>query len=49
MKKFCISYEEHAASIINFERKKILLLTKKRAKITLRSNRMWENIPKKVC
>ena len=29
MKKFCISHTEHAADVINFEKKKMLTLTKK--------------------
>ena len=28
MKKFCISLREHAADVINFEKKKMLTLTK---------------------
>ena len=37
VKKFCSSLREHATNVINFEKKKILPLTKRRAKITLRT------------
>ena len=40
MKKFCIALREHAADVINFENKKMLPLTKKRAKITSGFNRI---------
>ena len=33
MKKFCSSLREHATNIINFEKKKMLLLTKKKLKL----------------
>ena len=33
MKKFCISLTEHAADVINFEKKKMLPLTKKELKL----------------
>ena len=36
MKKFCTSLREYAANVINFEKKKMLQLTKKKAKITPR-------------
>ena len=32
MKKFCTSIREHATNVINFEKKKMLLLTKERLK-----------------
>ena len=32
MKRFCISLREHAADVINFEKKKILPLTKQELK-----------------
>ena len=50
MKKFRTSLREHATKVLQFEKKKMLLLTK-RAKITPRFDRMlyvWENILKKV-
>ena len=37
VKKFCSSLREHATNVINFEKKKMLPLTKRRAKITLRT------------
>ena len=40
MKKFFISLREHAADVINFEKKKILPQIEKRAKITPRYNAM---------
>ena len=40
MKNFCTSLREHATNAINFEKKKMLLLTKKKAKITSRCYRM---------
>ena len=52
MKKFCTSLREHATNVINFEKKKILPLTKKQAKITPRCNRLLhlsKKIVKKVC
>ena len=33
VKKFCISLREHAANVINFEKKKMLLLTEKELKL----------------
>ena len=36
MKKFCTSSREYATNVINFEKTKMLPLTKKRAKITPR-------------
>ena len=45
MKKFCNSLREHATDVINFGNKKMLMLTKKRAKITPRCNsilHLWE-------
>ena len=33
MKKFCSSLREHATNIINFEKKKMLQLTKKELKL----------------
>ena len=33
MKKFCTSLKEHAANVINFEKKKMLPLTKKELKL----------------
>ena len=36
MKKFCESLREHLENINDFDKKKMLLLTKKRIKITLR-------------
>ena len=36
-KTFCSSLKEHATNIINFEKKKMLPLTKRRAKITLKT------------
>ena len=33
MEKFCSSLREHATNIINFEKKKMLLLTKKKLKL----------------
>ena len=32
MKKFCTSLREHAKNVIDFEKKKMLLLTKKKLK-----------------
>ena len=52
MKMFCTSLRKHATNVINFEKKKMLPLTKKRANITPRENKMlhlWKKIPKKVC
>ena len=49
IKKFCTYLREHATNVINFE-KKMLPLTKKRAKITPVCDRMlhlWKNILKK--
>ena len=40
MKKFCISLREHAADVINFEKKKMLPLTEKRNQIAPRCNAM---------
>ena len=37
VKTFCSSLKEHATNIINFEKKKMLPLTKRRAKITLKT------------
>ena len=51
VKKFCISLGEYATNVINFERKKILSLTKK-AKFTPRYSNMlhlWKNTLKEVC
>ena len=33
MKKFCISLRKHATNLINFEKKKMLPLTKKKLKL----------------
>ena len=52
MKKFCSFLREHATNVINFKNKKMLPLTKKRAKITPRCNdvlNLWKKILKKVC
>ena len=40
MKKFCTFLRELATNVINYEKKKMLPLTKKRATITPRCNRM---------
>ena len=51
MKKICTSLREHATNVINFEKKKMLPLTK-RAKITQRCNIMLhsrKNNFKKLC
>ena len=40
MKNLCSSLKEHATNIIKFEKNKMLLLTKKRTKITSRCNNM---------
>ena len=52
MKMFCSYLREHAANVINFERKKEVLSLKKRAKIIPRCNdvlHLWKNVIKKVC
>ena len=41
MKRFCESVREHTTNIINFEKKKMLPLTKKGTKITSRCNKMF--------
>ena len=46
MKKFCSSLIKHATNAINFEKEKMLLLTKKRAKFTPRCNRMSQKVCK---
>ena len=49
MKKFCESSREKATNVINFEKRKILSITKKRVKTTPRCNRMlhlWKKILK---
>ena len=33
MKKFCISFREHAANVSDFEKRKMLLLTEKELKL----------------
>ena len=51
MKRFFSSLIEHATNETNFERKKMLPLTKRRGKITPRFNDMlhlWEKILKEV-
>ena len=51
MKKFC-TLREHAKTIIDFEKKKMLLLTKEGIKITSRCKSMlhlWKKNTKKVC
>ena len=51
MKKFCSSLRDHATNAINFEKKKMLLLTKKDLKITPRCDSILQKkkIPQKVC
>ena len=51
MKIFCRCLREHAKNVINFEKKKMLLLTKKRVKITTGCKSMlhlWKKIHKKA-
>ena len=52
MKIFCTSLRENVKNIFDFEKKKMLTLTKKTTKITPKCKSMlnfWKNIPKKVC
>ena len=52
MENFCTSLREYATNVINFEKKKILPLTKKRANFTSKYDSMlhlWKNIFKKSC
>ena len=52
MKKFCTSFREHATNIINFKKKKMFWLTKKRTKTAPGCDSMlylWKKILKKVC
>ena len=49
MKRFCSSLRECTVNVINFEKKKMLPLSKKKAKITARYDGMlnlWEKILK---
>ena len=51
MKKFRSSLREHATNVINFEKKKMLPLTK-RVKLKLKCGSMlhlWKKIPQKIC
>ena len=49
MKKFCISLREYAADVINFEKKKMLLLTEKRLKSHHWNVTFVEKIYTKTC
>ena len=52
MKKFCTSLRDHATNVINFEKKKNVIVNKRRAKIIPRRKIMsylWKKNLKKVC
>ena len=52
MENFCTSLREYATNVVNFEKKKILPLTKKRANFTSEYDTMLhlrKNIFKKSC
>ena len=40
MKKFCVALKEHAKNIIDFEKKKNIIVNKRRIKIISRSKQM---------
>ena len=51
MKNICTPLREHATNVINFEKKKMLPLTK-RVKLKLKCGSMlhlWKKIPQKIC
>ena len=52
IKKFCTSLREHATNAMNFEKKKMLSLTKEELKSYYKSKSMsylWKKNLKKVC